>query len=279
MPVSGRRSRRSTPVPADVIGATLRSAERLGRDVADVPIVVIAHALGVSRSTLLRRLGGSRRALDDAVRDMGVDPGGRPPVRLRAVKVAAELISAGGVASATLEAIAENAECSVESLYAAFGGREGLMQAVYDRYIPLLEINDLGLSGTDLSETVRGIYRSMANLFLHEPRVLSAVLAETLARPAGSGAGILIEHGALRVIGVLGGWLDAEVGAGRIRDLPRALLIQQLISPISVHCVMRPGLVNFPQVGLPDLQDTCELFADAFVRAVAAHPGSHHDPG
>ena len=48
----------------------MRSAERLGRDVADVPIAVIAHALGVSRSTLLRRLGGSRGPLDDAVRGL-----------------------------------------------------------------------------------------------------------------------------------------------------------------------------------------------------------------
>src|SRR5581483_2042433 len=239
--MSRRRSRRAAPVPADVIHATLRSAERLGRDVADVPIVVIAHALGVSRSTLLRRLGGSRRALDDAVRDLGVDPGGRPPVRLRAVEAAAELISIGGVASATLEAIAAKTECSVHSLYAAFGSREGLLQAVYDRYIPLLDLTEViaNASDTELIETVRAIYGVLTTLYLHEPRVLAGVLAETLARPAGSGAGVLIEHGALRMIAILSRWLDGEVAAGRIRDLPRALLIQQLISPISVHSIMR----------------------------------------
>ncbi|MGH3635153.1 MAG: TetR/AcrR family transcriptional regulator, partial [Mycobacterium sp.] len=138
--MSKRRSRRPGAVPADIIQAALRSAERLGRDVADVPIVVIAHALGVSRSTLLRQLGGSRRALDEAIRDRGIDPGGRPPVRLRAVEAAAALISAGGVASATLEAIAAEADCSVHSLYAVFGGRDGLLHAVYDRYIPPLEM-------------------------------------------------------------------------------------------------------------------------------------------
>jgi hypothetical protein len=32
---------------------------------------------------------------------------------------------------------------------------------------------------------------------------------------------------------------------------------------------MRPGLVNFPQVTLPDLEESCKVLADAFVRAVA----------
>ena len=269
--MSRRRSSRSNPVPADVIQATLRSAERLGRDVADVPIVVIAHALGVSRSTLLRKLGGSRRALDDAVRDFGVDPGGRPPVKVRAVEAAAALISAAGVSSATLEAIAADADCSVHSLYAVFGGRDGLLQAVYDRYVPPVDIDGVitGSSDADLTETVTAVYRALAQLYLREPRVLPAVLAETLARPAGSGAGVLIEHGALRMIATLGRWLDGEVAAGRIRDLPRALLIQQLVSPVSVHAIMRPGLVNFPQVALPNLDESCNVFADAFVRAVA----------
>lgn len=268
--MSDRESRRSSPVPADVIRATLRSAERLGRDVADVPIVVIAHALGVSRSTLLRQLGGSRRPLDDAVRDIGVDPGGRPPVKVRAVESAAVLIGAGGVSSATLDAIAEDAECSVHSLYATFGGREGLLRAVYDRYIPALDMEEvIGSADTDLLQTVRSIHRTLADLYLREPRVLAAVLGETLARPAGTGAGALIEHGALRLIAVLGTWLDREVAGGRIRDLPRSLLIQQLISPVSVHAIMRPGLANFPQVALPELEAACDFFADAFVRAVA----------
>jgi AcrR family transcriptional regulator len=259
------------PVPADVIRATLHSAERLGRDVADVQIVVIAHALGVSRSTLLRQLGGSRRALDNAVRDLGVDPGGRPPVRHRAIHAAAVLIGSSGVASATLEAIAEDADCSVHSLHATFGGREGLLLAVYDQYIPQLDLKETiaAASDTDLVDTVRAIYRLLVSVFLDEPRVLAAVLAETLARPTGSGAGVLIEHGALWLIAGLDRWLDDEVVAGRVRDLPRQVLIQQLISPISVHCIMRPGLVSFPQVTSPDLAETCDAFADAFVRAVA----------
>ncbi|OKH63999.1 hypothetical protein EB74_11570, partial [Mycobacterium sp. SWH-M5] len=63
-------------VADELVDAALRAAGDLGRDVADVPVAVIARHAGMSRSTLLRRLGGSRSALDDAVRARGTDPGG-----------------------------------------------------------------------------------------------------------------------------------------------------------------------------------------------------------
>src|SRR5579875_1800559 len=258
--MSRRRSRRSGTVPADVIQATLGSAERLGRDVADVPIAVIAHALGVSRSTLLRQLGGSRRALDDAVRNSGVDPGGRPPVRLRAVEAAAELIGEQGVSATTFDAVAARADCSVHSLYAVFGGRDELLQTVYDRYIPLLDLGDVFADPSpNLTATVRRIYRSLAGLYLREPRVTSAVLAEALARPAGPDGQVLIEHGVLRMLADLRRWLKTEVADGRIRDLPPVVLIQQLISPISAHCMMRPALADNPEAAPPALEECCDI--------------------
>ena len=52
----------------ELVEAALRAAEKLGRDVADVPMPDIAAEAGISRSTLLRRCGGSRAALDAAVR-------------------------------------------------------------------------------------------------------------------------------------------------------------------------------------------------------------------
>jgi hypothetical protein len=64
-------------VPVDVVAAALRAAENLGRNVADVPLIAIAREAGMSRSTLIRRLNGSRQPLDDAVRAAGVEPGGR----------------------------------------------------------------------------------------------------------------------------------------------------------------------------------------------------------
>ncbi|ROO86793.1 hypothetical protein EDD29_4374 [Actinocorallia herbida] len=82
-------------VPAEMVAAALAAARRLRKDVADVPTREIAKEAGISRSTLVRRIGGGRRALDDAVSATGVDPGGQWPVRERALEAGARLISAG----------------------------------------------------------------------------------------------------------------------------------------------------------------------------------------
>ena len=142
-----------------VVDAALRAAAKLGKDVADVPVAMIATEAGISRSTLLRRFGGSRSALDDAVRAAGVDPGGLPPVRIRAVDAAAALIGESGLAAATLEAVAVRADCSVYSLHAVFGGRDELMRAVFERHSPIHDIEEyLGRPGGDLLEVARGFY-------------------------------------------------------------------------------------------------------------------------
>ena len=257
-------------MPAEVVDAALRAAETLGRDVADVPLVAIAREAGMSRSTLVRRLNGSRQLLDDAVRAAGVEPGGRPPVRERAVKAAASLISDRGLAAVTLEAVAAQADCSVHSLYAVFGGRDELMRAVFDRYSPILDFDEaIAEPDAELGETVHRIYRSLAEAFSREPRVAPAMLAEGLARPTEPAVLALLQYHVPRMLAGVGQWLAGEVAAGRIRDLPLPLLIQQMLAPIAIHTMVRPAAKNIPEIELPDLDQACVVFADTFLRAVA----------
>jgi AcrR family transcriptional regulator len=257
-------------VPLEVVEAALRAAENLGRDVADVPLIAIAREAGMSRSTLLRRLNGSRQPLDDAVRAAGVEPGGRPPVRERAVQAAAKLISDWGLATVTLEAVAAHADCSVHSLYAVFGGRDELLRAVFDRYAPILELDDaISDPHADLAETVHRIYRLVAEAFSREPRVAPAMLAELLARPTGVAGQALAQYTAPHMLAGVGQWLTAEIAAGRIRDLPLPLLIHQLLAPIGVHTMVRPAIGSLPEITLPELDEACTVFADAFLRAAA----------
>jgi AcrR family transcriptional regulator len=260
-------------VPDELVRAALRAAEELGRDVADIPSVAIAQRAGISRSTLLRRLGGSRAALHDAVRAAGVDPGGRS-VRVRAIEAAALLISEDGLAAATLEAIATRARCAVESLYAVFGNRDTLLSAVFDEYSPIVDIGDaLAADHTDLEATVRHVYRTIADVLIREPRVTPAIFAELMARPTSPAVQSLVNHKAPQLFAVIGQWLSGEMRAGRIRYLPIPLLLNQLLGPVVTHLLMRPAMSGLVFIDLPGIEQTCDIFAETFVRAVAVDPG------
>jgi AcrR family transcriptional regulator len=259
----------------DLVQAALRAARTIGKDVADVPVIAIAREAGISRSTLIRRLGGSRAALDEAVRAAGIDPGGQAPVRIRALDAAAMLISTTGLASATLEAVAVRAQCSVNSLHLIFAGRDELLRAVFERHSPLLDIEDFFTTDhRDLATTVRQFYGLVARSLNREPRVAPAVLAEAFARPNSPAVQALVRHNAPRLLASIGAWLDAQVQANNIRDLPLPLLTQQLMSPVVLHMLVRPAMPHIPGVELPDIDTTCDTFADAFLRAVATTPPS-----
>jgi AcrR family transcriptional regulator len=260
-------------VPDDLVDAALQAAQELGKDVADVPVAVIARHAGMSRSTLLRRLNGSRAALDQAVRGRGIDPGGLP-VRTRAIDAAAVLISEQGLATATLEMVARHADCSLPSVYAIFGTRDGLLRAVFEQYSPIHDVEEfLAQPRGDLHATVRAFYAVIAQALSRQPRVVPAMFAEAFARPDSPAVQSLVRHAAPRMFGEVGGWLAGEVDAGRIRDLPIPLLVQQLMSPMLIHQFMRPVADSTSALGqLPNIDTVCDVFADAFVRAVAA-PG------
>lgn len=261
-------------VPAELVRAAIRAAAERGEDVADVPLPVLAAAAGVSRSTLVRRLGGSRRALDEAVRAAGVDPGGRQPVRRRAVEAAAWLISEQGVAAVTLEAVAAAAGCSVHSLYATFVGRDGLLTAIYESYTPLFDIEALlGRPNRSLERTVYEIYRAFATGLSREPRVAPMMLADAFGRPDGA-AGRLVQRYFPRALDSIGGWLSAEMAAGRLQRLPIALLIQQLLGPLLLHLLSRPVISRHVGPEMPGLDEACAMFAATFVRAVGLPEGS-----
>ena len=260
------------PVAEELVQAALRAAEKRGKDVADVPVLAIAREAGMSRSTLLRRLGGTRAALDEAVRAAGVDPGGQAPVRARALNAAAALISESGLAAVTLEAIATRADCAVHSLYMAFGSRDELLRIVFERHSPIPDFEDvLDTAADDLTATVRRLYQALAATLGREPRVAPAIIAEVFARPASPTVQTLSQHAVPRMLDVLGAWLNAQVQRGRIRDLPMPLLIQQLMGPMVMHMLGRPALANLAVVELPDLDTTCTELAANFVRAVAVH--------
>jgi AcrR family transcriptional regulator len=260
-------------VSDDLVKVAIRLARERGKGVAEVPIAAIAHAAGISRSTLLRRLGGTRRTLDEAVRAAGVDPGGRP-VRDRAIDAAASLIGERGLAAVTLEGVAAAAGCSVPSLHVTIGGRDGLLTAVFERYLPLADLEMVMAKppGT-AEETVRAIYRTFVEGFGREPQVLPAILADVLARPDGPGRDIWVRTALPRMLGSVGGWLAAEVQAGRFKPYPLPILVQLLLGPLATHMLFRPTLAPHFAAAFPTIDEAVDVFTEAFLSAVTTGEG------
>ena len=232
----------------------------------------VARRAGVSRATLYRRIG-SRRALDDAVRAAGVDPGGRRSVRERAAEAAADLIAEGGLGALTLDAVAVRAECSLPALYDQFRNREGLLGAVFERYSPVLRFEALlATPPASFEEGVHGIYAAAFDAATARPRLLGALIAEALTRPEGPIARYIEATYGRRALSTIGRWLVGEVAAGRCRPLPLPLLIQMLIGPMILHAPTR-GLVEYLIGAPPPAREVViETLTAAYCRAVALPP-------
>lgn len=263
----------SVTVPAELVQAALTAADEHGVKVADVSVDRIAAQAGMSRSTLLRRLGGTRQALDAAVRAVGIDPGGQP-IRQRALAAAAALIGEVGLSQVTLEAVAARANCSVDSLYLAVGNRDTLLAAAFEEYSPILDLEeslaDDMARDADMSEIVEHMYRSFAAALLREPRLTRALIAEGLSRPNSPIVGSILELNFPRLFAPLRQWIQTEIRRGRMRDLPPTTVLFQLLAPLLMHTVLQPALAGTAAGGA--IADECALFADAFVRAVES-PG------
>ncbi|MFD4654656.1 TetR/AcrR family transcriptional regulator [Kitasatospora sp. NPDC058444] len=257
----------------ELVTAALTAAKERGQDVADVPLTAIAATAGISRSTLLRRLGGSRAALDEAVRESGVDPGGRPPVRERAIEAAALLVAERGLAGVTLDAVADRADCSLPSLHTVFEGRDGLLAAVFERHSALPGLEALAADPPErLEDTVRALHATFVAAFAHEPRIVPAVFADLLGRPDGPAARVMAAS-LPQSLDSLDRLLLPHVRSGRLRPLPTPVLVQLLLGPLLNHVLMRPVLEPALGAELPSMDETVDIFVDAYLRAVAVPEG------
>ena len=111
----------------------------------------------------------------------------------RAIAAATDVIIADGVAALTVDGVARRVGCSVSAVHTAFGGREGLLAAVFERHAPLPTVVQLMTDHperfTDFESGVRAIYTVVFDTVDGQQGgtgVLEALLAEVLAKPNGS---------------------------------------------------------------------------------------------
>jgi AcrR family transcriptional regulator len=260
-----------------IVQAAMAEARDTGSPVAELSLDQIARRAGISRSTIYRRVR-NRRALDDAVREAGTDPGSRVGVADRSIAAATDMIIADGVGALTVDGVARRVGCSVSAVHTAFGGRDGLLAAVFERHAPLPAVVKLMAEDparfADLESGVREIYSVVfdtVNGRRGNSSVLEALFAEVLARPNGVGAQLFRDRILPRITTNIGGWLTGQIHAGHCADLPLSLLVPLLISPISVHLIAR-GRLTAADVAVPDRQTVIDAMTAAFCSAVGTKP-------
>jgi AcrR family transcriptional regulator len=199
----------------------------------------------------------------------GIDPGGRPPARERAIAAAASLIAEQGLGATTLDAVAASADCALPTLHGLFDGRDGLLATVFDRYGPVPDLEALAAAPPDdITDLVREVHRAIITAFAREPRVLPAIFADACSRPGPPGQAVL--KGMIpRVTASLATILEPHIAAGRLRPLPFPLLVQLLLGPITTHMLLRPTLESTAGAELPSVEEITESLAAAYLRSVA----------
>jgi AcrR family transcriptional regulator len=192
-----------------IVHAAMAEAAATGTPVAELSLDRIARRAGISRSTIYR---------------VGVAD--------RAIAAATEVITADGVAALTVDGVARRVGCSVSAVHTAFGGREGLLAAVFERHAPLPTVVQLMSEHperfTDLEGGVRAIYTVVFDTVTGQQGgtgVLEALFAEVLAKPNGVAAQLLRDRtdsrGPLRGPAALAVGAAADLADQRAHDCAR----------------------------------------------------------
>jgi len=251
-----------------IVAAALAEAHASGTPIADLSLDRIARRAGISRATLFRRIG-RRQLLEAAIRASGTDPGRRPGVRERALAAATHIIVTQGVAALAIGDVARLADCAMTSVHTLFGGRDGLLVAVFEQYAPLASVEAVLTKPYATFDTaVRAVYSAFFDALLAHADVAGALLAEVLAKPDGVVMHLARGHVVPRIHASVGAWLTSEIQAGRCRDLPLTLLLPLLIGPLSVHVLLRARLTA-AGVALPDRDTVIDTMTQSFCQAVA----------
>ncbi len=194
----------------------------------------VAAAASVSRATFYRHF----RSRDDLLAELELEPD--PGSRGRVLAAAAELIGRDGLSALSMDELAATAGVSRATVYRLFPGKAALFGAVIDAfgpYQPIIErLEQIADRPPDV--VLPELYRVAAVTNVGRVGILRAMFVEIT-----SGAPEAVE-GSRRPIGAmlqaLGGYLERQIDAGRIRRMHPTLAAQILIGPMLFHLFTRP---------------------------------------
>jgi AcrR family transcriptional regulator len=202
---------------------------------AGAPVAVIADRAGVSRATFYRHFG-SRASL---LASVAVDP--RPDARTRILAAAKDMLLIRTLAELSVEDLARAAGVSRGTLYRIVPGKSALLAGLIERYSPFDAVRSIVSEHRDDPPEVvfPRIGRAVVGVAGERLGLMRAIFHEvTAGGPAVAGMGPLFEQ----TLGLVAGYMEAQMAAGRIRRMHPILALQAFIGPVFFHLMTRPTI-------------------------------------
>ena len=221
----------------------------------------IAEAAGVSRTTLYR-IFPSRAALLEA---LSIEP--EPGTRQRVLEAALQLLGSRSLSDLSMDELASSAGVSRANLYRLFPGKSALFRAILLAYSPFEPVMALLARAGDrppeelIPQLVLAAYRTVARR-----RGIVRTLLLEITSMAPETQQVLADT-AVRAFATLGGYLAAQMAAGRFRRMHPMLAVQSLVGGVVLHLLAEPV---FSQAGAdaPTGEEAVMQFSELWLRGM-----------
>lgn len=248
----------------DVVAARIEAAAGLVTEVGDgFTMDDLAARAQVPRATLYRRVGNKQALLARLADTLHLAHAVAPPSRTRILLATRRVLARAGLAGATMEQIASEADVGVTTVYRQFGDKVGLIRAAIAELSARPFVRDLAAPTDDVSTDLHTIAATLLPFFWEYRDLLRLILT---VDPRERAAIEQLRAGSDRTLDQLAAYFAAQIAAGRLAAAadPSALALA-FLGLLLTYTVIGPTHYAMP---LDDVDGTAALIARLFVAGV-----------